>query len=44
MILEKKVIVIYSGKNIPFLKDKGYTNLKQGQLVEINVLESFFRF
>jgi hypothetical protein len=37
MILEEKVNVIYSGKNIPLLKDKGYTDFKQGQIVEVKI-------
>jgi hypothetical protein len=37
MILEEKVEVKYSGKNIPILKSKGYLDLKQGQLVEVRI-------
>jgi hypothetical protein len=37
MILEKKVDVIYSGTNIPLLKNKGYLGYKYGDMVEVNV-------
>ena len=37
MILEVKVEVKYSGKNIPILKSKGYVNLKQGQSIEVEI-------
>lgn len=39
MILEEKVNVTYSGKNIPLLKEKGYVDFKQGQIVEVKVYD-----
>lgn len=39
MILEKTIKVMYSGKNIPILKSKGYVSFKQGEFVEINIFD-----